>query len=80
MKQIISNYIVENLISKPDIEIGSDDDLLTTGLLDSLSIMKLVGFIEKEFDITIPPEDMLIENFISLNAMHNYLESTKNSD
>lgn len=49
------------------------DDLLSTGLLDSIGVMRLVAFIEQAFQIKISPADVTIENFISAEAIVNYL-------
>jgi acyl carrier protein len=35
--------------------------------------MKLVGFIEKEFEVKVPPEDIIIENFMDVEAIEKYL-------
>jgi len=73
---IITKYIQENLLTgKGDIELSADDDLLGSGLLDSMGVMRLVGFVEKTFHITIPPEDIVIENFMDVKAITNYVES-----
>lgn len=73
---IIINYIQENLLAgKGEIELLPEDDLLGSGLLDSLGVMRLVGFVEETFNIKIPPEDIVIENFIDVKAITNYVES-----
>ena len=76
MGQTIIQFIQTQLLNnKENIEIDMEEDLLTSGLLDSLSIMTLIQFIEKTFAVKIPPEDMTIEHFISVEAMVDYLET-----
>lgn len=73
---IIIRYIQENLLTgKGEIELTPEDDLLGSGLLDSMGVMRLVGFVEETFHIKIPPEDIIIENFIDVKAITNYVES-----
>ena len=73
---IIIKYIQDNLLTrKGEIELSPEDDLLGSGLLDSMGVMRLVGFVEETFDIKIPPEDIVIENFMDVNAITNYVES-----
>ena len=73
---IIIKYIRENLLTgKGDIELSPEDDLLGSGLLDSMGVMRLVGFVEETFNIKIPPEDIVIENFMDVQAITNYIES-----
>ena len=37
--------------------------LVTSGLIDSLSVLKLIGLLEKKLAITIPPETLQPEDF-----------------
>ena len=72
---IIIKYIQENLlIGKGEIELLPEDDLLGSGLIDSLGVMRLVSFVEETFNIKIPPEDIIIENFMDVKAITNYVE------
>jgi acyl carrier protein len=59
-------------ISNP--EIGSDDNLFTSGMVSSLLAMQLVLYVEKEFDIEVADEDLDMENFKSLNAIVGFIE------
>ena len=73
---IIIKYIQDNLLTgKGKIELSPEDDLLGSGLLDSMGVMRLVGFVEENFNIKIPPEDIVIENFMDVKAITNYVES-----
>jgi acyl carrier protein len=48
-----------------------DDDagLFSTGLIDSLSVMDLVCAVEEEIGHAIPPAEITLENFDSLNRI-----------
>ena len=72
MQDILLKYVNQHL-EETDQEIGSQDDLLGSGILDSIGMMKLILFIEKEFDIKVPAEDMTIENFMTINHITDYL-------
>lgn len=43
--------------------------LVQLGVFDSFSVIKLVTFLEKEFEIRIHPEDLLEENFSTVAAL-----------
>ncbi len=63
MKEIIVAYIENQLLSSnTEIKIGEEEDLLGSGLIDSIGMMKLLAFIEEEFHFKVSPEDMIIEN------------------
>lgn len=53
----------------PDIEIRADTPIIENGLLDSIEILNLVGFLEEEFAIALPVEEFVPENFASANAI-----------
>jgi len=55
-------------------KLSENEDLLSSGILDSLGILQLVAFIEKSFGIRIPDEDVVFDNFQSVSAMVDYLQ------
>ena len=50
-------------------EIGDDDDLIDSGVIDSLGIFQLVAFLEERFGIGIGDEEITPENFGTLTAI-----------
>ena len=53
--------------------ITPDENLLLSGLVDSLGVMTLVAHLETETGQPIPPEDVILENFASIDAIMAYL-------
>jgi acyl carrier protein len=51
-----------------------DEDLLEEGIIDSLGIMKLVLSLEKTFGIEVSEEDVVPDNFQSLNSLAKFVE------
>lgn len=43
-----------------------DEDFFKTGMVSSLFAMQLVTFIERSFDVAIMNEDLILENFASV--------------
>lgn len=76
MNKIILTYIKEQLLNN-DLEddFDDDEDLLGTGILDSLAMIQLIAFVEKEFEIKVSPEDMIIENFMTVTHIVNYVKT-----
>lgn len=54
--------------------LDADEDLLAEGIIDSMGVMKLVAFMEETFGIQVTDEDLVPENFQSLNVMAKFLE------
>lgn len=75
-RNAIVNFITQELaVGNGDVELGYEDDLLLSGLVSSLDIMRLVAFVEAEYGITIPAEDIVIEHFETVDAIHNYVSA-----
>lgn len=49
--------------------INESDDIFSLGFINSLFAMELVMFIEKDFGITIPNDELVIDNFRTVTRM-----------
>lgn len=57
-----------------------DEDLLEQGIIDSLGIMKLILFIEETFGVNVNDEEIVPENFQTLNAMVKFVEQKRQNN
>ena len=75
----IAEEIVEilkvDILQEDDLSIDHDEDLLTSGTLDSMALIRLVAAIEEKYAIKISPTDLVIENFININAIETFLKT-----
>lgn len=53
----------------PEVDFTANEELIDEGILDSLDIVTLVTEINAEFDVTIPAEEIIPENFNSAKAL-----------
>ncbi|MEU4576511.1 acyl carrier protein [Nonomuraea sp. ATR24] len=53
----------------PQAEIDESQDIFALGFVNSLFAMELVMFVEKTFGVTIPNEELRIDNFRTADAM-----------
>ena len=58
----------------PEVDFTAEEDLIGEGILDSLDIVTLVTEINSTFDVQIPPEALIPENFMSANAIWELIE------
>ena len=80
LEQKIINYILEELHGgQSDVEISPEDDLLGSGLVESMGMMRLIQFVEDDNGIKVAPQDMTIENFMTVAAMVRYIDRAKNN-
>jgi len=70
----IRKFIESNLIVyDDDVELGDDDNIFQLGFVNSLFAMKMIGFIESEFDVIIENDDLDITNFSSICNVVNFI-------
>lgn len=75
IKAKIKNFIAtEFLIGAQANELPDEMNLLKNGIIDSLAVLKLVAYMENEFDITLEPEEIDTENLNSVQALTNIIK------
>lgn len=75
MKDQLKQYVKQELLdADQQVEIHDDDNLLMDEIVDSMGMIRLVAFIEDQWAIQVPPEDVTIENFMSISTINHYLE------
>lgn len=64
----VRGYILENLLfSSDESELPNDASLLERGIIDSTGVLEIILFLEEEFGVSIKAEQMLPENFDSVD-------------
>ncbi|MEM7083892.1 MAG: acyl carrier protein [Pseudomonadota bacterium] len=72
MKDAIITFITDEILEE-DERIDADENLLADGMVDSLGMLRLIGFIDEQFGLVIPPEDFILDNFRTVNQLMSYL-------
>ena len=75
----LRDFIQTELMIGEDITLGDHDDLLVDGIIDSLGVVRLVGFVESTFGVRIPPEEMVVENFRTIAVLGDHIEARNGS-
>lgn len=73
--EFIKNQLVREKTMK---NIGRGDDLIESGVIDSLGILKLLEFLESKFSINIADEELIPENFESIESIESFISRKKN--
>lgn len=74
LKSQIKKFIAENMLFSGDGFTHADDaSLLDAGIIDSIGVMELVTFVGNAFKVTVPPEDIMPENFDSVQKLAAYV-------
>lgn len=72
-QQDITNFISKSILDGQPVAPG--DELLISGILDSLGVMTLVAHLETELQIQIPTEQITFENFSSVDHLSAFLKT-----
>ena len=67
MKDLVLNYVIKEYMEDEDEEITYDTPLISSGYVDSFSMITLLVFLENKFKIKIPPSKATPEAFNSVN-------------
>lgn len=74
----IRKFIESNLIVyDDDVELGDDDNIFQLGFVNSLFAMKMISYVESEFNIIIENDDLDITNFSSICNVVNFINLKK---
>jgi acyl carrier protein len=73
-KNTIRNYIIESTFD--DVEKINDDTLIfEEGILDSMGLLFLIEFLNEKFNTETTDEELIPENFKSINSIMAFIES-----
>jgi acyl carrier protein len=69
IKDLVLNYVIREYMDEDHDEISFDTPLISSGYIDSFSMISLLVFIENKFKIKIPPNKATPEAFDSVNKI-----------
>lgn len=66
----VSERVQQLFLETLNVQVPSvEADLIESGLIDSLALVELLFAIEREFSVSLPLDDLEIENFRSVNRI-----------
>ena len=74
MENKIIAFIKNEIVNDPDIEIKPDTELISSGLIDSFSLVTLYVYIEKEFGVKIPASRIIPDTFDTVEKITSLIE------
>lgn len=75
MKEDLRRFIVDSFLYGQALEFSDDDSLQETGIVDSTGILELLAHVERRYGVRIEDEELLPENFDSINRLSRFLEA-----
>lgn len=74
------DYISGNLLDGHADGLDTDTPLLELNILDSVEVFSVVHFLQAEFDIAVPVESVVPENFNSVRTICGLIEQLKGAN
>ena len=74
IKKFIQTEIVKDNSAA---ELADTDNLIESGIIDSLGIQQLIMFLENEFKIDISDDDLVPDNFETIGDIEKFISSKK---
>lgn len=71
--ETLVQFISDELLEIEDI-IDTEENLLSDDMIDSLGMLRLIGFIEASYQIKVPPQEITIANFRTVSILSKFLE------
>jgi len=70
----IHDFVVHTFPLARKRNVSASTDLLESGVIDSMGVLDLVGFLQQEFAVTVEDDDLTPENFRSIDCMAEFLQ------
>ncbi len=71
----LSDYIARDILKEPKRTLEPDTRLISTGLIDSLSIVDLAIFVEDHFGVKMKPTELNAQTFDTLGDLARLVET-----
>ncbi len=70
IREAVLEYVIDEYIDEDDdIEVDADTALISSGIVDSFSMVSLKAFLETRYEISIPDDEATPEVFDTVNSI-----------
>ena len=74
-REKLRQFIIENfLFGNKDATLDDGESFLESGIIDSTGILEVVGFLEDEFGFEVTDDELVPDNFDSVDKLVAYVE------
>ncbi len=78
IEETVRSYILKEYAEEGDVNITRDTPLLSSGVIDSISVMQLVDFLEKTFDFEFLPHEVYQDNLDTIEKIAAFVSNKTN--
>ena len=77
IKSDIRKYIIESSVAQSN-QLEDDTHIFDSGILDSMGLLFLIEYLNENYDIQVNDEELVPENFETVDRIVNFLEKKLN--
>ncbi|MBJ6766050.1 acyl carrier protein [Myxococcaceae bacterium JPH2] len=78
VREQLHSYIRDTFLQlRPELKLSDTEDLLETGVLDSLAFIELVAEVQRRHGVTVKDVDITRENFGSIEAITRFIQTRR---
>jgi acyl carrier protein len=70
---VVQNFILTELVYDDDKDFDENTNLIERGIIDSMSLVRLISFIEEQYSVHVQDEDIVPENFSTLTKIGSFI-------
>ncbi|HXI80375.1 MAG TPA: acyl carrier protein [Verrucomicrobiae bacterium] len=71
----MTSYVRDELARSEPAGLGPTDSLISSGVLDSIGLLRLVLFLEERFQVKVGDGDLVPDNFETIERIVSFVES-----
>ena len=75
---LVRDFILKTFPLARRNELSDQDSLLEGGIVDSMGLLEIVNFLETELEIVLTDEEILADNFESIDQIAEFIRNRKN--
>ncbi len=77
----IKRYVITEFVPEVTLdELDADYDLLENGVVDSLRLLQLIGWVGDRYDLPVADLDLAPNDFRSVNAIREFVAATRGTN
>ena len=73
----IEQGLIDYFRESGEFEVHLDTKLMEEGIIDSMGVMQLISFIEKEYSIEVDMDDLTMDNFATIARITNLINAKR---
>lgn len=75
IESAVERFLIDEILFGSRSSIAPDESLTSSGILDSLGLLRLISHLESQYSITLEGDEMIPDNFETLKSIKDLVES-----